>query len=147
MSWYFAPTSRSALIAEIIAPQENERVSMKTVAHALRGNILWSVAEVTAKAEGAYRGLAPGQSVRFIRGHLLQGSGGTWGSKALEESMHPYYYSCPLSYLDMAPERSEAWRAGVRAYHAHHSTTAEPAAAAITATDAAHPFNPHTRQP
>lgn len=137
MGWYFSPQSRSELIAEIIAPRENERAGMKTVAHTLRGNVLWSVAEVTAKAEDAYRGLAPGQSVRFIRCHLLERSGDTWGCKALEESMHPYYYSCPLSYLDMAPEQSEAWRAGVRAYHAQHGATA--------ADEALH-LNPHTRQ-
>lgn len=129
MGWYFAPTSRSQLIAEIIAAKESERASMTIIAHALRGKVLWSVAEVTAKTEGAYRGLAPGQSVRFIRCHLLEGSGGQWGCKALDESMHPYYYSCPLSYLDMAPERSEAWRAGVRAYHLHQRRLTATAAA------------------
>lgn len=129
MGWSFSPQSRSELIAELIAPCENERVRREIIAHALRGNVLWSVAEVTAKAEGAYRGLAPGQSVRFIRCHLLEGSAGGWGCKALDESMHPYYYSCPLSYLDMAPEQSEAWRAGVRTYHAHQPTPTAPAAA------------------
>jgi len=127
MGWYFAPTSRSQLIAEIIASKENERASMKIIAHALRGHVLWSVAEVTAKAEGAYRGLAPGQSVRFIRCHLLKRSGGEWGCKALDESMHPYYYTCPLSYLDMAPEQSPDWRAGVRAHHAQQRKPGAPA--------------------
>lgn len=41
-----------------------------------------------------------------------------WGYKDMDESMHPYYYSCPLSYLDMVPVvGSEEWRQGVREYH------------------------------
>ncbi|MGH8472386.1 MAG: hypothetical protein ACREVJ_08050 [Gammaproteobacteria bacterium] len=31
--------------------------------------------------------------------------------------MHPYYYSCPLGYLKLAPADCAAWREGVRAYH------------------------------
>jgi type I restriction-modification system DNA methylase subunit len=45
MGWYFSPQSRSELIAELIAPQETERASVKVIAHALRGNVLWSVAK------------------------------------------------------------------------------------------------------
>ncbi|VFT14979.1 Uncharacterised protein [Pseudomonas aeruginosa] len=95
MGWYFSPQSRSELIAELIAPQETERASVKVIAHALRGNVLWSVAEVTAKVEGVHRDLAPGQSLRYIRCDLLERSGGQWGYKPLDESMHPYYYSWP----------------------------------------------------
>lgn len=131
MGWYFSPQSRSELIAELIAPQVTERASVKVIAHALRGNVLWSVAEVTARAEGVHRDLAPGQSLRYIRCDLLERSGNQWGYKPLDESMHPYYYSCPLSYLDLAPEQSADWRAGVRAYHARRRTpTASTAPAA-----------------
>ena len=84
--------------------------------------MLWSVVELTAKVEGVHRDLAPGQSLRYIRCDLLERSGNQWGYKPLEESMHPYYYSCPLSYLDLAPEQSADWRAGVRAYHARRRT-------------------------
>ena len=128
MGWYFSPQSRSELIAELIAPQETERASVKVIAHALRGNVLWSVTEVTAKVEGVHRDLAPGQSLRYIRCDLLERSGSQWGYKPLDESMHPYYYSCPLSYLDLAPEQSADWRAGVRAYHARRRTPTAPAA-------------------
>jgi type I restriction-modification system DNA methylase subunit len=33
MGWYFSPQSRSELIAELIAPQETERASVKVIAH------------------------------------------------------------------------------------------------------------------
>lgn len=117
MGWYFSHQSRSELIAELIAPQETERASVQVLAHALYDNVLWSVVEVTAKVEGVHRNLSPGESLRYIRCDLLDYSGGQWGYKPLDESMHPYYYSCPLNYLDMAPEQSADWRAGVRAYH------------------------------
>jgi hypothetical protein len=48
--------------------------------------------------------------------------------------MHPYYYSCPLSYLDLAPEQSADWRAGVRAYHVRRRTPTANAAFIATLT-------------
>lgn len=118
MGWYFSHQSRSELIAELIAPQETSRASIKVIAHTLRGNVLWSVAEVTAKTEGVHADLAPGDTVRYIRCDLLQRSGNQWGYKPMDESVSPFYYTCPLSYLEMAAEVSSQWRAGVRAYHA-----------------------------
>ena len=94
--------------------------------------MLWSVIEMTAKVEGLHHDLAPGQSLRYIRCDLLEGSGRQWGYKPMDESMHPFYYSCPLSYLDLAPEQSAQWRAGVRAYHAQSSS---PTAAAAPAAE------------
>ena len=32
------------------------------------------------------------------------------GYKAMSESVHPRYYSCPLAFLDMVPVASQAWR-------------------------------------
>ena len=83
MGWYFSPQSRYELIAELIAPQETERASVKVIAHALRGNVLWSIAEVTAKVEGVHRHLAPGQSLRYIRCDLLERSGDQGGAALL----------------------------------------------------------------
>ena len=46
-----------------------------------------------------------------------------WGYKDLDEAMFPYYFSCPLKYLDMVPIEiyggHPEWRERVRAYHAH----------------------------
>ena len=118
MGWYYSQQTRSELIAELIEPFENERARIEVIAHALRGNVLWSVSEVTAKVEGVHRVLAPGQSLRYIRCDLLQRDGEQWGYKPMDESASPYYHSCPLRYLDMTPELSPEWRKGVRAYHA-----------------------------
>lgn len=117
MGWYFSRQTRDQLIRELIRPQESERARSEVIAHTLRGNVLWSVVRVTAKQAGVLD-LAEGESTTFIRCDLLQGSGGEWGHKPLDESMHPYYYSCPLRFLAMAPEQCATWRARVHSYHA-----------------------------
>lgn len=40
---------------------------------------------------------------------------GTWGYKDMDESAHPFFYDCPLAWLDKAPILSQAWRDGVHA--------------------------------
>ncbi|HEB0657149.1 TPA: hypothetical protein RY214_003887 [Pseudomonas aeruginosa] len=126
MGWLFSSRTRSELIRKLTQPEDQARARVRVIVHTLRGNVLWSVTEVTAKAEGVHPDLAPGESMRYIRCDLLQCSGGEWGYKAMDESMAPYYYSCPLRYLDMAKELSPGWREKVRAYHARRrqSTTA-----------------------
>jgi hypothetical protein len=51
--------------------------------------------------------------------------GSGWGYKDMCESSGPYYYSCPLSYLDMVPmpdsPYAPEWREKVRAYHAQRN--------------------------
>lgn len=123
MGWYFSRQSKADLVQELIAPQESHVAGIKVIAYTLSGDVLWSVVEFTAKRPNVHPELEAGESLHFIRCDLLQSSGGEWGYKPMDESMHPYYYSCPMSYLDMAPERSREWREGVRAYHASHRTT------------------------
>lgn len=131
MGWLFTSQSRSALIQDLIRPEDHARASTHVVAHAMRGNVLWSVVEVTAKAEGVHHDLAPGESLRYIRCDLLECSSGQWGYKGMDESMSPYYYSCPLSYLAMAKELSPSWRALVRAYHARRRQPVAPSLATV----------------
>lgn len=121
MGWLFCKQSKNDLIRELIKPSETEDVSAKTIAHTVcfEGyHVLWSVVEITAKVEDKPLGLTPGQTTRLIRCDLLDVYGEQWGYKSLDETVYPYYFSCPLSYLDMAPERCHTWRERVRAYHA-----------------------------
>lgn len=50
-------------------------------------------------------------------------SAGNSAYKGMTESMHPYFYDCPLAFLDEAPEACAAWRAEVRAQHARKGIT------------------------
>jgi len=88
------------------------------IKHCVRGNVLWTVHEIRDVTTHA-------NAIRFIGCFLLgKAKDCGWGSKDMEESMGPCYYSCPLEYLDMAPipegEYAKGWRDNVRAYHAAH---------------------------
>lgn len=113
MGWLFIRgASKADVIDDLITPEENEERRWETIAHCVRGNILWSVVEITYKDDRPSR--------RFIVCYLLRSSQGDgWGYKYMEESVHPYYYSCPLKYLDMAPVADAEWRTKV---HNHHGT-------------------------
>lgn len=110
MGWLFSHRSRRELIAALIQTDDTEHYQHVTLAHALRGNVLWSVVQSTPKDP-----VNVAQTV--IHCILMQGSGGSWGYKAMDESVQPCYYSCPKKYLTMAPEISPEWREKVLAYH------------------------------
>jgi len=119
MGWLFNCTaSKQDIIHKLTKPFEGKEASSKTIAKCVLGNVMWSVVEMTAKVDGVCS-LAAGQPLRFIALHLLKKSRDSgWGYKDMCESMGPYYYNCPLGYLDMAPEQCPEWRAKVRAWHA-----------------------------
>jgi hypothetical protein len=127
MGWLFPyGATRRSLIAERIMNWERSTdtgVLAKTtcIAQCYRGGVfsgvLWSVWERTFSKDNA--DTEPRQ--RWIQCDLLRCQQGDWGYKDMEESMHPYFYSCPLGYLKFVPIEqfggSEAWREGVRSYH------------------------------
>ena len=130
MGWLFTPGSdRKTLIAERAESWERtlgNSVEVKSVclAHCYRGNsftgVLWSVWERTfANHDGDDKY----KTQRWIQCDLLRFDrcNDGWGYKDMEESMHPYYYSCPLKYLEMVPidqfGGNEEWRQIVREHH------------------------------
>jgi len=126
MGWLFKPGSlRRDLIAERTKGWERTNadgmtVKTKRLAHCYRGGafsgVLWTVWERAFEKNGEQ--VQPTE--RWIGCDLLEYSKGVegWGYKDLDESMHPYFYSCPLSYLKMVPVvTNEEWRQSVRGYH------------------------------
>jgi len=99
---------------------ENGNAKVETVClkHCYRGNnfkgVLWAVWERTIlKPDGK-------EVKRYITCDLLEYSkrDECWGYKDMDESVHPYYYSCPPGYLNMVPEVAcQEWRNGVLATH------------------------------
>lgn len=143
MGWLFkSGSNRQGLIEERTKGWEhvtadNMTVTSKCLAHCYRGNVfsgvLWTVWERTFEKDGEQ--VQPTE--RRIGCDLLQYSKADegWGYKDMEESMHPYYYSCPLRYLDMVPEvASEEWRRGVREHHARRKAQREATKKATVAT-------------
>jgi len=129
MGWLFrAGSTRKELIAERTSDWTREGAEGVTVAttclaHCYRGNVysgvLWAVWERRFTKDGAE--VQPHE--RWITCDLLryQKDFG-WGYKDLDESMHPYYYSCPAKYLDLVPVEihggNAEWREEVRSHHA-----------------------------
>ena len=128
MGWLFkAGQSRQDLIVERTQGWERTKddgtiIKLTCNAHCYRGGVfsgvLWSVWERTFVKDDQQ--VEPSQ--RWIICDLLRFVGGEWGYKDLDESMHPYFYSCPLGYLDIVPIEefggNAAWRDLVRQHHA-----------------------------
>lgn len=111
MGWSFTPdATRADIIGARIEAWSSNTHAGRTLRHCTKGNVLWTVRELTDKRSG--------QVEQYIGCDLLQSERGYgWGYKDMEESSHPYYYSCPLDYLAAVPVACEAWREGVREYH------------------------------
>lgn len=110
MGWLFCSNTRQALVKHLTQPETNGPWRRDTLKSCSKGyGLLWGVFRTTNTDTQA-------ESV-FIACFLLRKSDGMWGYKDMEESMHPYQYSCPLSYLALAPEVCPAWRKGVQEYH------------------------------
>ena len=129
MGWLFVPgCDRRSMIAERTKGWERSHEDGKTItttclAHCYRGNsfsgVLWSVFERTFVRDGQQ----VDSTQRWIQCDLLQYSKSDegWGYKDMDESMHPYYYSCPKKYLNMVPLETFGgnveWREQVQQYH------------------------------
>ena len=112
MGWTFTrDASRADIIAERIEAWSNDTHTGRTLRHCLKGNCLWSVRSIIDKRTRRIE--------RYIGCDLLQSERGYgWGYKDMCESSGPYYYSCPLAYLELVPVANPAWRERVREYHA-----------------------------
>ena len=128
MGWlYITGISRRELIADNTTNWERTKedgtiIKSTCLAHCYRGGVfsgvLWSVWERSfIKDEQPVE-----QPQRWIVCDLLRCDGGEWGYKELEESMHPYFYSCPLGYLNLVPIEqfggNAQWRSLVNQFHA-----------------------------
>jgi hypothetical protein len=107
MGWYFGNSSRAELLAEIT-------VGAVEYCERERGRVVWSLHPLPPEAAAAIKryGLVPGDLV--INCFLIECSRQSgWGYKPMDESVGPYYWSVPLSYLDRAPAINAEWRTQV----------------------------------
>lgn len=98
MGWDYTRGASRADIARLI------HYSDKTIDTTQTGNIIWAVCQDN-------NGLC---IVCFL---LRKGQNG-WGYKGIPEKHGPFYYNCPVEYLDMVPTVNFEWRAEVIKYHA-----------------------------
>lgn len=111
MGWIFTHRQTPPqLIARRVRSEQNYQSTRHCLGHTTRGNVLWTVWEITRFDR--YR-------IRYIGCDLLsQEKGYGWGYKDMEERMYPPSFTCPLSFLAQVPVANEAWWQQVRAYHA-----------------------------
>lgn len=110
---------RRQFLAELTKDWDSNEQTTRCISSVYRGaphqGVLWSIWERTKK---------DGTGYRFILCHLIaywksKRNGTGWAYKDMSASMHPYQYSCPLSWLEQAKEDEDTWKAwavGVRAW-------------------------------
>ena len=104
MGWDFIQgANQEEVIADRIQERGNKLLNHKVTDEGECG-VVWTVWETPS-------------GHRFIGCDVLAEDDGNWGYKDMIEEEHPYYYSCPLEFLDLAPEASKDWRVLVRQYH------------------------------
>lgn len=110
MGWDFCDNwkTKKDLIQEILLNSPN------CLAYRIEGTVVWSV---WCSAEN--------KEDKYIRCDLVEYDRRMkcYGHKTMDESMAPFYYSCPLKFLDMAPVANEKWREEVRNWHAVRKVT------------------------
>ncbi len=105
-------STRSEVIKECL----NLSAGYKLVAHCCVGNCLWYVYEKALEGNKFERSI--GLCVISVYGPR---NNREWGYKPMNEVEHPYYYNCPLSYLELAlPMRDDkgarGWREAVKEF-------------------------------
>ena len=126
MGWTFPyVSSRKQLIQQRVESWERDNndmtITTTCLAHCFRGGrfsgVLWAAWERKFMRGG--EPVEPDQ--RWISCDLIRYHSGEWGYKDMDESMHPYYYSCPQKYLDLVPLEqyggNAEWREMVRQHH------------------------------
>ena len=119
MGWLYYKNSKDQLVKDLLDPAKYSSATITD--HSLRGNHLWVQIEKNDTKE------------RLIVLFLLGSSGRTfqnWGYKDMDETMHPFYYDCPLRLIDTATEplneSSAEWRNKVRTYWERKKSTSKP---------------------
>jgi len=102
MGWDFRtlPCDKQEIIEECV----KSICSMECLKHSVQGNELWSVWQ---KKDGT----------RVILLFLLASKDRCWGYKEIAEESGPYYYKCPMGFLEMAAVANQDWRNKVYEYH------------------------------
>lgn len=111
MGWdYTKGATKRSLIDDLTRDHTDQNIGTRTLQHHVSDNTLWTVRETT---------YPDGTIQRWIGCDLLESRPNYgWGSKSMEEAMHPFVYTCPLEFLDLVPKVvCPEWRTAVRRQH------------------------------
>jgi hypothetical protein len=110
--------SKQQYVTDLLQRNFNNRPGhCELLDHSLRGNHLWLLVRLNDP------GAQPSIGLFLLRCH-----NGCWGYKGMSEEDSPYFYDCPLKFLEQAPEprsfnlnhrdSGRSWRDFVREHHA-----------------------------
>lgn len=111
MGWTYPPRATRADVVGELTPHERRREDggvFRTLAHCRHDDVLYALHESTSP---------DGATTRWIAVAMLHRGTDGWGYKAMDESMHPFLYDCPVPYVlaatDPVNENAARWRAEV----------------------------------
>ncbi len=107
MGWYGIYGAKPKdIVLDVLRDLGDSVVDHKTTCY---GRHLWVLAKLRSTNKS------------FISLYLIEKRDSEWMYKPMDETMHPYYYDCPLSLLNAADEpineSSQRWREKVQYYH------------------------------
>lgn len=121
MGWLFTYANYSSA-KEYAETEIIKKNGDRVIKHRLVGNHLWML----------YKG---DSGKKLIVLCLIQKSEGQYGYKDIDETMGPYYYDCPLSFIKEADEpyndSARNWREKVKKHHANKKEKKETFAAGM----------------
>lgn len=104
MGWTYCETWQTRTDLENALLNES-RATNRLIAHKWVGSNLWIVEKSLANIPTIF--------VLLTAKHKNYG----YGYKDMSEGMHPFYYDCPLDFLEKAPIACQEWRDKVAAFH------------------------------
>lgn len=125
MGWdYIKGVSKAELVKRLVSPKTfavymatDSSCSLVPVRHKVVGSTLWTLQVRESRSPAGVK------SRLEITCHLLaRKTGFGWGVKSLSAESHPYYYDCPVDYLDYQDDAGRtasycpAWAEKVREY-------------------------------
>ena len=97
-TYYTTGASKADIVAEL-------KREYQTIKACVRGNVMYAIVRGSTHPT-------------VIGVFLLSKAGGDWGYKPMDESVGPFYWNCPLAYLNEVPDPREGystkWRENVR---------------------------------
>lgn len=130
MGWFYPyeTTTRESLVTYLRRPERfGDKVEL--LRSTVRGNRHWYLMRIRETG------------LHFIGLDLMQGTRGqsSWGYKDMDESVAPFYYDVPITYLDAPADETVGhtaeWRARVRRYHAEQKTKKPEAGGIVRFSD------------
>ena len=110
MGWISGYYSRKSLIRQLTADSDYGGTTRRCLKKVTKGNILWTVWEITTP------GVAPHRYIGYDIMQRFKGEG--WGVKSLDESCGPLHYTCPVTFFSDVPEppndHAALWRATIK---------------------------------